>query len=532
MIIRSDSSENLATDYLQNLKLHQPSVVVNTITMRIKEILTEMPAIAWRSSVGKPYVNPQGELGTALYNYVKPGKEDNRTTVYAFPDPDDNPQGQYSSVDQLDRVVNRVNKFVGGNLKIMNTQQRNQNPDKFLGFAVSYWVNENGQRYAIGKYVHNTKTVKTGHKNQTVNYLNPARFDAHDLGPELGYMSTQKNTSFDASKYGDADSVSVKKSSRAELRALKPADLLEIGKEYTPQDVLTALSVKLGQTHPLVNLTQQVLSGAKSPAVDTTGIKVENINKDFTEILHPLALFSGAYIGASPKFNTKTSKIVYTTPAGSLSDSIIKSKTGAELFVSSKYEGGTPPAMGKGFKKLLDASSSELKNKYKSTYKILNSIADSSWEPSPGNLGPLKAAVSLRIVSKEEADYIANTLSLTPSAQFSKLPADCPERLRSIVQNSKSYRYGKQSYYILMLHIMKTVAQKLNNDPATSDFIRQILSTNFVTMNTSASVSGEINTLSFSTKLLDKSGENKVVVTTGTAYHSDHIKNALQFTIK
>ena len=500
--------------------------------MLINEILIEMPAIAGRSAVGKPYVNPQGALGTTLNNYVKPNREDNKTTVYAFPDPAKNSQGQYTSVDELDGVVDRVNRYVGGNLKIMNVQQRNQNPDKFLGFAVSYWINERGQRFAIGKYVYSTRNVKTGHVNNAGNYLNPNKFDAHDLGPELGYLNTQKNTSFDASRYPDTGNDTQQSKKMPEIRALKPANLLEIGKEYSSEEILTVLKSKFGVDHPLVKLTQQVVSGAKTFEINTTGIRVSSINTDFTEILHPLALISGGYTGSTPKFNVQNSKIVYTAPAGSLSDSILKHKNGSELIISSKYQGGTPPAMGKGFKKLLDSVPDNVKNKYSTVYNILNSIASSTWEPSPGNLGPLNAAVDLGVINKTEANYIADVLSLTPAAQLSKLPPDCPKRLRNIVERSRSYRNGKQSYYILMMRIMDAVASKLNNDPTTSEFIKQILSTNFVTMNTSASLSGTINRLSFSTKLLDKNSSNKIEITTGTAYHSNHIKNALQFIIK
>ena len=324
--------------------------------MRYKELINEVPAIAGRTYDSKPYVNPNGQLGNELRNYVKPNKADNQTTVYAFPDLKKEPTGQFPSVEALDRAVARINKFVGGNLQIMNNQQRNEDPSKFLGFAVSYWVNKDGKRIPIGKYLYNTKNAKKGHGNQVSNYLSPKHFDAHDLGPELGYMPSHRNAGFDTSRYPTAQANTNIKTTN-DISNLEPTYILNINESYKPKQVLAAVNNKFNQTAPaLVKLTSDVIKGGqKAFSIDYTGIKLEELNKDFTELLHPLALISNSVEGNIPKFNYKNSEILYTSSSGSLYDSILRDNaTGQKLYISSKYGSGTAPAMGQDFLKLLN----------------------------------------------------------------------------------------------------------------------------------------------------------------------------------
>lgn len=518
--------------------------------MRSSEFIKEMPAIAARTASSKPYQHPagaDGPLGSKLSNYVRPqqgqrpARLDRQTDVYAFPDPKKVPRGQFQSVEQLDTVVDRINKYVGGNLKIMNSQQRAQDPDKYLGFAVSYWVNDQGQRHAIGKYVYNTKNVKKGHGNTVGNYLSPKHFDAHDLGPELGYLPTHQNSAFDTTQYPGPASTKTTKATTGAVGGLEPKDIVgeaNIDKPLSVVEIRQLVKARFGKTAPaLVALTDSVIAGSpdKTFSVDLSNLKSNEVNKDFAELLHPLAFLSdpvgvSGYIPAG--FNYSKAKIVYSNPSGSLSDSKLVSGN-KEIFISSKYGGGTPPAMGGDFLKLLQAY--DPLPQEQGIYDILKLISSSGQQPSPGNMGPLSVAVRLKLITPKSAKFISDVLAkdtATKKTQYRQLSAPLPTDLQRYVP-SKDYRRGLQIYYVLMNRIMKDVENFLNSSPVTSDLIKKVLGPNFLTVKTSATETGNADVpaekMMFTSVLADKS--SKIKITTGTAYHSDHIKNSLQFTV-
>ena len=263
--------------------------------MKIKEILKEMPAIVGRHAKTKPVYNPTGSLGTHLKTEIEPGSLVSR--VYTYPDHTQVPSGQYNSVQELEsEIVKFENKF--GKIAWANTLQRNVDKNKFLGFVISYWINEKNQRVIVGKYLHHTKAVSGGHSNQTGNYNNPKYFDANDLAPELGYYSTHANN-----KSAVAPTTSSIGTSVSTITMLQPANVLDVTKPYDIPGIIQAVESKFGATHPLTKLTQSVASGTKTSPIDTSGISIPHLQKSFTEILHPIALMTGAYLGSSPNLD-------------------------------------------------------------------------------------------------------------------------------------------------------------------------------------------------------------------------------------
>ena len=159
--------------------------------MLIKEILTEMPAIAGKHAQSKPVVNPGGQLGDTLYNVIEPGQI--YATIYPYPDPTQIPDGKYTSPKELENTIKTVEqKF--GKINWVNTVQRKSAPQQFMAFALSKWRNENNQIIIIGKFLHNTKSVGKIHGNNAGNYNSPTKFDANDLADELGYHSGHANS--------------------------------------------------------------------------------------------------------------------------------------------------------------------------------------------------------------------------------------------------------------------------------------------------------------------------------------------------
>jgi hypothetical protein len=463
-------------------------------------------------------------MGTHIKSEIEPGEFESK--VFPFPDPQEVPSGRYNSVQELE---NAISKFEQKNGKInwANTNQRNQDIDKFLGFAVSYWINEKNERHLIGKYLYNTKKVTKGHANTKANYFHPERFDSNDLSTELGYNSTHANNRTTVPTGQEGKRVEVN---------LEPVNIVpDISKSYSVNDIIKIVSTKFGTSSPLTILTKEVASGDKHSSVDISNFKQNILAKSFTELLHPIALISGAYSGDKININLSNSTIQYSASAGALSDSIIKLPNGSEIFVSSKKDAGTPPAMGKNFLDLLKTAKNKNKKfakEYQYELNLLETIASNNNETLPGDLGPLKVAIMLNIISSEEADFITNVLGAnkeTKKSQSTNLPNNTPKRLRQIIDNSRSYARGKISYYILMLHIMKEVCRKLNEDPKMSKAMSIILSDNFVTMMTTTSTVGNMLDMSFICKLLN--AERKIKFTIETAYHSDHIKNKLQFKV-
>lgn len=490
--------------------------------MLINEILIEMPAITTRHVGSKPLVKPGGLLGDKIWSVVEPGKY--MSELVAYPDPGQVPSGQFPTETQLNSIINQVQGRVG-KIHWVNEKERAGSPGSFLAFVISKWVNEDKNIFYIGKFLHNSKNVLKAHANAAGNYGNPTKFDANDLASELGYYSSHGNN-----RHAVAPGISKDNDNVAQLSRLEPKDLLTVDREYTINEIISELSKKLGKNSNLVKLTQDVAGGNQPVSVDITGININMLDKYFTEILHPIALITGAYQGDRPQYNFDNSRIEFTGPSGALSDSIIRLNDGVEVFVSSKKNSGTAPAIGKDFNELLLTVPNKIKKQLAFEYSILNTIANAPQEARPGKIGPLAAAVQLNILTENEANYIADVLSRTPQAQYEKLPKDCPPRLKEILKKSPSQARGKMSYYYLMRYAMSNVAQIMNENPNTSKLIKYALGTDFVTMSTIPTLSGNIDTLVFRSKLLDDA--RKIVLTIGTAYHYDHIKNRLQFIIQ
>lgn len=495
--------------------------------MKIKEILKEMPAIVGRHAKTKPVYNPTGALGTHLKAEIEQGSLVSR--VYTYPDHTQVPSGQYNSVQELEsEIVKFENKF--GKITWANTLQRNADKNKFLGFVISYWINEKNQRVIIGKYLHDTKAVSKGHGNQSSNYHHPRRFDANDLSKELGYYSTHANN-----KSAVAPTTSSTGTSVSTITMLQPANVLDVTKAYDIPGIIQAVESKFGATHPLTKLTQSVASGTKTSPIDTSGISIPHLQKSFTEILHPIALMTGAYLGSSPNLDFTGATINYGANSGALSDSTIELSNGNKVFVSSKFKSGTPPAIGNDFNNLLNNLNPKLKKKYQNEFDILQIIATSPAQPAPGKIGPLAAAVKLNILTQQEAEFIADSLSATATrnAPSSQLPPSTPKRLADIVNSAKGGQRGVMSYYVLVKYAMDNVASIMNNNPNTAILMNAVLGSNFITLSTnSKAMRNNIITLDFTIKLLSIDLPRQVVLTTGTAYHTDHIKNKLQFVIQ
>jgi len=489
--------------------------------VKIKEILKEMPSIVNRHAGTKPVYNPTGSLGTHLRVEIEPGSLVSR--VYTYPDHIQVPSGQYNSVQELEsEIVKFENK--SGKITWANTLQRDADKNKFLGFVISYWINEKNQRVIIGKYLHDTKVVSNGHANQSSNYHHPRRFDANDLSKELGYYSTHANN-----KSAVAPTTSSTGTSVSTITMLQPANVLDVTKPYDIPGIIQAVESKFGATHPLVKLTRSVASGTKTSPIDTSGISIPHLQKSFTEILHPIALMTGAYFGSSPNVNFTGASINYGANSGALSDSTIELSNGNKIFVSSKFKSGTPPAIGNDFNNLLNNLNPKLKKKYQNEFDILQIIATSPAKPSPGKIGPLAAAVKLNILTQQEAEFIATTRS----APSSPLPASAPKKLIAIVNSAKGGARGVMGYYVLVKYAMDNIASIMNNNSNTAILMNAVLGSNFITLSTnSKAMRNNIITLDFTIKLLSIDLPRQVVLTTGTAYHTDHIKNKLQFVIQ
>lgn len=490
--------------------------------MLVREILTEMPAIASRT-VHNTVANPNGALGTTLTPVIPPGQF--TAAVYPFPAPNPQNKGRYPTATQLALAI-RDAEAQNGKITWANTRDRAAAPDKFLAFALTKWRNERNKQFIIGKYLHDTTLVQNAHGNAATNYGHPKRFDANDLGPELGYKNTHGNSQQSATQLGDQ---------APELVNLKPGDLLTLTQAYTPAAVVADLTAKLGARSPLVALAKQTAAGQKQLSIDTTGINVNSLNKNFTEILHPMALISSAYVGSAPPYDFTGATFTYTNSSGAVSDAIVDLKNGQTVWVSSKLGTGTPTAIGTEFNKLITNLPANVKRKYTKEIQLLMYIVESSFFAVPGNIGPLRVPVQLGLMTQAEAEFIADVLGKdkpTRETQASALPVDTPPRLKQILDaQPNNLRRGKKSYFMLMRHFMLAAANELNNSPEMGNLLKAALDNNFITMSTTASGKDKTETLSFTCKIFD-TDDRKVKLVVDTAYNYDHAKNKLQFTIQ
>ena len=202
---------------------------------------------------------------------------------------------------------------------------------------------------------------------------------------------------------------------------LTPQDILTKQSNLTPSDIVHQVASKFGDASPLTSVVKSIAAGQKLPISITApdDMSFTAFRDYFAELLHPIALHTGNYVGnagdAASKFLgvggfAGTSINFGKDKTEGLSDSILISSDGKKIKVSSKgAKGATASA-----KNLVDAaqeleiSNPALLKKHKEVIDLIHSMA------RYGQTGaPLVLGVQYKIIEQSDADQIMD---------FKKLP--------------------------------------------------------------------------------------------------------------
>lgn len=337
--------------------------------------LTESTGLAGRNP-GDKFVNPQT------------GHELSFQNIYFEPE-----GGGKLQPDEIDLIKNSP---LNSDVKWLNKQT-----SKTGGIAIADFVDSSGQKFRIGQFMDKVNP------NPRSNYV-PNAF--------LGYSLQTK-------------------ASKKTQEKLKPQDLLTDKVDLTIADIMNQLAKSLGTDSQLYDVAHKLATGTPLPYQFPApeGVTFSGFRDYFCEILQPIALQMGQYTGnageAAEKFlngSFQNTTITFdeSVTAG-LSDSILKTKDGKTVLISTKGGRGAAASAKNLYDKIiqLEKSKDGLKflEKYAEAVDIIKNIVATGQNGSP-----LYLATKYKILTKDEADTIRGLrgdppVDLTDKKELKKL---------------------------------------------------------------------------------------------------------------
>jgi hypothetical protein len=328
-----------------------------------------------------------------------------------------------------------------------------------------------------------------------------------------------------------------------------PSDVLPSDTPLTPAEIVEQIVAKFGAENPMAQVAQQLLAG---PAGETIRVPAENINvpafRDvFCEMLHPVALAVGWYVGnagiAEEKFLPEGGFAGSRASFGSsktegLLDSMMIDSGNNSVKVSSKKSVGSAKAAAsnllKEFKKLENTNNDNDKKilkQYAKTIGILDSINTQSGEHAPLSLG-----LDFKIINQEEYGII---LALrTHNVSYIELNSEIEDS--ELTDNLKKMWYGRKTnkpesataYYHLIACVATLVAKHINDNTDFSKAAATILNNGaLVQVYTKVSESKGMIELHKFNSVYPSTAVTGVVLDAGTRYKSGAVDGKFGFQI-
>ena len=325
---------------------------------------------------------------------------------------------------------------------------------------------------------------------------------------------------------------------------LTPQDLLLRRNNLTSVDIVTQLAQKLGNNHPLVNITKRVASGEEFPLRFPA---LENISETafrdyFCEILQPIALQTGQFKGNAGDaaeiflggdFSNTMISFDAAKNAG-LCDSILTTSEGKFIKISTK--GGSSGAHASA-KNLIDSiqelsatpAGTKLLKKYKDVIQLIRDIQTDGQVKAPLSLG-----VKFGIITSDEADAI---LGLKSMGMIRYDDIDKLKISKNLKKLAKTRTTKDPENLNLFYHLVACVAypacEKVNEETDFSKAASDILNNGaLVQVYTKLSAGSKEWTLNQFETVYPSENIAGVLLTASKNYYSTGIKGNFTFQIK
>jgi hypothetical protein len=283
--------------------------------------------------------------------------------------------GAYQTPEELAQAIGQIEAQLGHQIDFIGTIMKQG------GFGVAEFELEDGRPLFAGKHFRQIQVPYN--KNNWKNDQVPGE-----------YRLQTKSTKKESAGYG-------------------PSDVLKNLDGQTTQSLIAQISEKFGADSPLVMAANYVAQGKKSFVIPGDGIQFEAFRDYFCEILHPMAMASGAYDGNAKEAEkiffqgssfAKAAISFSASKTNGLYDSLMESG-GNKIKLSSKGAGGAAASVS-NLSEAVDilarsSKSQDMLNKYKKTIDIIQTIKKSS-----ADMGPIELGVELSIINDTEAQAI------------------------------------------------------------------------------------------------------------------------------
>ena len=283
-------------------------------------------------------------------------------------------EGGAYTPEELAQAVQDIQQQIGQEIQFTNLMKKG-------GFGVAEFELDNGQPMFAGRYF---QQIQVPYNNN--NWKN------NDIPG--GYALQSKSTKKESAGYG-------------------PSDVLTILDNLNSAKIIEQIQAKFGPDSPLLQAANLVAAGNKKFTISGEGIQFEAFRDYFCEILHPIAMASGAFDGnareAEAIFFKGSSFADATISFGAsktngLYDSLMEN-AGRKIKLSSKGDGGAAASVS-NLSEAVDilakaGQSKQILDQYKSTIDIIQTIKKASAES-----GPLELGIELGIISQREAQTI------------------------------------------------------------------------------------------------------------------------------
>ena len=457
--------------------------------MRVKEIIVEM-SNAVRKDTSDPNVNRYFNVGSGRLGHVLNQTGDNNFYPSSGRD-------QFDSLKELtDTIKNFENKV---HSKIIWTNPEALNNAR--AFGVLKLVNEKNNIVYVGKLLKSNHTMihntKHGHDS---NDSHPNKFDTSAL-TKLGYVYG-RTSQYDTTKLRELSNIAIRtgdwsdyesyinnpnkvtaqsgQSQQVQSQGFEPVDVLNPLTNLTRTDIVFQIEKKYQNTiASLVEVTKLIASGKSGP-YPLPNMSVNKFATQFCEILQPLAIASGGL--SIEDYDTKNSLLSFNSSRSEKGwDSKLTMPDGQILNVSTKRDKGFPSTLST-FDKIIDEVSPAEAKYFKNEISILKTIIASPVTPRENNMGVLKLAADLKVISNSDAEYIskmytpqnARDYRATEGKDF-EIPKDAPPSVINYINKGKeTSRHGLHPYYNSLYYVMTMLAQKLNSNNKMKELLKNL----------------------------------------------------------
>lgn len=314
-----------------------------------------------------------------------------------------------------------------------NVKWLNKSSSRTGGFGIATFTDSSNQPVLIGQYMEKIKP------NFTQNYIPNTIF---------GYSLDTK-------------------SSKKTKEKLKPQDLLTQNKiNLSIPDIMNQLAETLGTDSPLYELAHKIALGMPLPmSFDApSDVTFEGFRDYFCEILQPIAIIKGQFTGnageAADKFLggsfQKTTITFDESVTAGLSDSILKTKDGREVLLSTKGGAGATASARNLYDKVIalekSPSGRELLDQYPEEVELIKNIVKEGQ-----NGAPLYIGVKYGVITAAEAEQIKKLRDQSPIdlATIDSMPIS--NKLKKFAKERTTKTPKTTDLY---LHLLASVAEK------------------------------------------------------------------------